>query len=147
MTSTLLGVALVFMAGMAIAVQAPINGALGRAAEDGVLAAGISFLVGFVVLAIFMLVRGKFPQPATLGNIPWWMWTGGALGAFYVWAALTAVQKLGVLSMTAALILGQLAAALAMDASGAFGIEVRSISWQRLVSVGLVAGGLVLSRF
>ena len=78
--------------------------------------------------------------------MPWWAWFGGTLGTIYVASSLWAVHVLGVVTMVAALILGQLLAALALDASGAFGMAVREISPTRIAAVGCVAAGLVLSR-
>jgi transporter family-2 protein len=42
---------------------------------------------------------------------------GGALGAFYVWTVLWAIPTLGALTTITALILGQLSAALLIDAA------------------------------
>lgn len=146
MTSILFALTIVFVGGMALAFQTPINAQLSRAAGDGVFAAAASFFVGFATLFAFMVLRGKFPAVETLRQIPIGLWAGGMLGAFYVWAALTSVQKLGVLSLVAALICGQLLAALIVDATGILGIEQRDITWQRLLAVVMVGGGLVLSR-
>ena len=49
-------------------------------------------------------------------------------------------------TFVAALVFGQLAAALIIDTTGAFGLAVREISATRLLAIGLVAAGLVLSR-
>jgi transporter family-2 protein len=46
----------------------------------------------------------------------------------------------------AALVLGQMGAALILDTTGAFGGSVLAISWQRALAVLLVFSGLVLSR-
>ncbi len=139
--------AAVALGGAAIATQAPINGRLAAALGDPVAASAISFLVGLVLLAGLTVVRGGVPSAAALGSVPWWAWTGGALGAFYVWAAITSVGTLGVVTLVAALIFGQMVAALILDATGAFGLVAREVSWPRLAGVLLVAGGLVLSRF
>jgi transporter family-2 protein len=56
------------------------------------------------------------------------------------------VPRLGVVTMIAALILGQLVGAIILDAVGAFGLPVKEIGWQRIVAVALVAGGVILSR-
>jgi transporter family-2 protein len=77
---------------------------------------------------------------------PWWAWVGCALGAVYVWAAASSVGTLGVVTLVAALVFGQLAAALVLDATGAFGMAVREVSWTRIAAVGLVGAGLILSR-
>ena len=134
------------LAGACISLQAPINARLAGHLGSALPAAAVSFGVGFLVLAALTLGRGGLPTLQTAGTAPWWAWVGGALGAVYVWAAAWSVGTLGVLTMVAALIFGQLAAALALDAIGAFGLAVREISWTRIAAVGFVALGLVLSR-
>ncbi len=132
--------------GACISTQAPINARLGSHVGDPVTAAAISFIVGAIILSVIVVLRGAVPSGAQMAAAPWWAWVGGALGAVYVWAAVWSVGTLGVLTMVAALIFGQLAAALALDAVGAFGLQVREISWTRIAAVALVASGLVLSR-
>lgn len=138
---------LVSIGGIALAVQAPINAALGHNIGDGVSAAMISFGIGFVLLLVLVTGRSALPSLAAVKAVPWWCWTGGALGAFYVWAVLWSVPKLGVVTTFATLILGQLTAALILDAIGAFGLPVKEITLQRVGAVALVCSGLILSRF
>ena len=134
------------VAGAMVAAQAPVNGALARVLDDSVLTACVSFGVGFAALSLISLVRGAWPAAGALAIAPWWAWVGGLLGAFYVAVAAWAVPKLGVVTLTAAVVFGQLVAALIFDATGAFGVAVQAISWGRLTAVGLVLAGLVLSR-
>ncbi len=141
-----IALAAIALGGAAIAVQAPINARLAVHVGDPVAAAAISFLVGFLVLGAITVVRGGVPGVAEAAAAPWWAWVGGALGAIYVWAAIWSVGQLGVVTMVAALIFGQLAAALVLDAIGAFGLQVREISLTRLAAVGFVGVGLILSR-
>jgi bacterial/archaeal transporter family-2 protein len=141
-----IALAAVALGGAAIAVQAPINARLASHVGDPVAAAAISFLVGFLVLAAIAVTRGTLPALAALSDVPWWAWIGGACGAVYVWAAIWSVGTLGVLTLVAAMIFGQLAAALLLDATGAFGMPVHQISLTRLLAVLCVGVGLVLSR-
>jgi bacterial/archaeal transporter family-2 protein len=143
---TLLALAAIAFGGACIAVQAPINARLAAHVGDPVAASAISFAVGLVVLVAITVLVGGVPTLEEASGAPWWAWVGGFLGAVYVWAAIWSVGTLGVVTMVAGLIFGQLAAALILDASGAFGIAVREISWTRLAAVGFVAVGLVLSR-
>jgi bacterial/archaeal transporter family-2 protein len=139
-------VIVVVIGGVALATQAPINAALGRSLGSPVGAAAVSFGVGFLVLfALTLLVDG----PSTflrLGTTPNWQVAGGFLGAYFVFSALWGVPTLGVLSTMAALILGQMTAALVLDGSGLFGLQVLALSPQRIAAAVLVAAGLVLSR-
>lgn len=135
-----------FAGGIALSVQAPINAAMGRHIGDGVTAGAISFAVGFLTLSAVVLLRGSLPALQAFKSVPWWMWTAGCLGGFYVWSALWSVQRIGAVSLVAALVCGQLLAAMAIDATGAFGLPSIAISWQRIAAVLLVGSGLVLSR-
>lgn len=134
-------------AGVAITMQAPINARLSAHAGDGMAAAAISFGVGLALLVALTAFRGAIPSVERLAGVPWWAWTGGLFGAGYVWAALWSVGSLGAITLAAALILGQMVAALLVDATGAFGLDVREITPQRFAAVALVAAGVVLSRF
>jgi bacterial/archaeal transporter family-2 protein len=136
----------IVLAGVALATQAPLNAALARTLETPVAAAAVSFGVGFAVLTLVTLaVDGPGPFQR-LAQAPWWQWAGGFLGAFYVWAVIFGVPQAGVLTTFAALILGQMTAAIVLDATGAFGVPVHEVSLTRIAAAALVAGGVVLSR-
>lgn len=144
--SVIVTIAVVAFGGILLSTQGPINATLGRLAGDPVAAAMISFGVGFAILVAVTVLRGALPSGATLAGLPWWTWTGGALGAYYVFAILWAVPRIGVLTVVMSTVFGQLVAALLLDATGAFGIPVQPVTWQRLSGVGLVLAGLILSR-
>lgn len=139
-------VAAVALGGVAIAVQAPINAALGRGLGAAVPAAAVSFGVGFLVLLAVSLVQGQGSAYLKLSQVPAWTLVGGILGAWYVFASVWGVSSLGVVTLVAALVLGQMGAALVIDATGALGMAVREITPTRIAAAGLVLAGLVLSR-
>lgn len=141
-----IALAVVFAGGLALGLQPPVNSALSRHVGDSIAATMISFGVGFVALFAMVVFRNALPGLAVLRTLQPWMLLGGAFGAFYVWSALWGVSRLGVLTLIAALVAGQLLAALAIDHFGAFNLEAREISWQRVVAVLLVGAGLVMSR-
>ena len=136
----------VALGGAAIAVQAPINAALGRGLGGPVPAAAVSFGVGFLVLMAISLLQGNGSAYLRLTSVPVWTLLGGLLGAWYVFTAVWGVSSLGVVTLVAALVFGQMAAALVIDATGALGMAVREITPTRLVAAGLVGAGLLLSR-
>ena len=144
--SILLPLSGILLGGVFLSSQAPINAALARSLGDPVLAACISFGIGFLILAAISVFRGSWPSGGAIAAAPWWSWLGGILGAFYVAIVIWGVPQLGVVSTVAALVFGQVAAALVLDAVGAFGLPVQAITWQRLVAAGMILGGLVLSR-
>lgn len=139
-------VAAVVLGGTAISLQAPINAALARELGGPVPAAAVSFGVGFVVLLIIVVVQGQGGAFLKLPQVPAWTLVGGCLGAWYVLTSVWGVSQLGVLTLVAALVLGQMTAAMAIDATGALGVTVREITPTRIAAAGLVMAGLILSR-
>lgn len=135
------------VAGALVSVQAPINAALGRGVGSAIGAATISFGVGFILLLTITLVLGDGPSLLRVGAVPAWLLIGGTMGAVFVFASLWAVPILGVLTMSTLVILGQMVAAIVLDHYGAFGLTQMSISPTRLLAAGLVAAGVILSRY
>lgn len=139
-------VAAVVLGGTAISLQAPINAALARELGGPVPAAAVSFGVGFVVLLIIALLQGQGEAFLKLPHVPAWTLFGGCLGAWYVLTSVWGVSQLGVLTLVAALVLGQMSAAMLIDATGALGVAVREVTPTRIAAAILVMAGLVLSR-
>ena len=131
-------------AGGLIALQAPINGMLGRTVGS-LPAATVSFAIGVIALvAITLLVGGGFGEVGEARNLSWWYLTGGVLGAVYVTTALIAIKTLGAGGVTAATIAGQLTLSLILDKAGLFGLDGRDLSPSRVVGVALLAVGTFL---
>lgn len=139
-------VAAVVLGGTAVALQAPINAALARELGGPVPAAAVSFGVGFLVLLLIALVQGQGGAFLKLPQVPGWMLLGGCLGAWYVLSSVWGVSHLGVLTLVAALILGQMTAAMVIDATGILGVTAREVTPTRIASAVLVMAGLLLSR-
>ena len=139
-------VAAVVLGGTAISLQAPINAALARELGGPVPAAAVSFGVGFIVLVTIALLQGQGEVFLKLPQVPAWTLVGGCLGAWYVLTSVWGVSQLGVLTLVAALVLGQMTAARVIDATGALGVAVREVTPTRIAAAVLVMAGLVLSR-
>ena len=131
-------------AGCLVGMQAPINSRLGKTVGS-VQAATFSFLVGTaLLLLIAAFVRGGLGSLGQVRQVPWWALVGGLLGAVYVTVALVAVRTLGVSSLTAIVISGQLAAAILIDRFGLLGIAKQPIDATRVLGFVLLVFGVVL---
>jgi len=128
-----------------IALQAPINSALGKSVGT-FQAAFVSFAIGTAVLAVIAgLARGGFGQISEIGSIPGWHYLlGGILGAAYVTTVLVTVRTLGAGGVTAATIAGQLAMSVIVDHKGWLGVDRDPITATKLLGIALLAGGTFL---
>lgn len=135
------------LAGLSVPTQAGINSQLGLWTKSPVIAATISFAVGTLTLVIYSIVtRIPLPAVASVSAHPWWVWTGGALGAFFVTATIILVPKLGATTMVAAILAGQMLASLALDHFGWLGYPLHPVSLGRIAGVVLVCAGVWLIK-
>jgi bacterial/archaeal transporter family-2 protein len=140
---------LALIAGACAPTQAGINSQLRLWTNDPVLAALISFAVGTVALAMYVMVlRIPWPPLGTAGQLPWWQWTGGFLGAFLVAVTVILAPKLGASTMIAFFVAGQMLASLLLDQFGLVGYDVHPVNvWRILGAVFLVAGVVMIEKF
>ncbi len=139
--------AIVFLAGALIATQAGVNSQLARAVGHPVLAATISFLVGTAALLVGSIgVRGSWTGVAAVAQAPWWVWTGGLLGAVFVVTSAWLAPTLGAATLLSVAIAGQMTFALVLDHYGLVGFPQRFMSSGRAIGVGLLVAGVVMIR-
>ena len=138
---------LAFLGGIALPVQAGVNAQLAHWVNSPVRAAFVSFLVGTIALfLISLLVFRPLPSSSRLADIPWWVWTGGLLGGFYVVVSAVTAPTLGAATLVALIVAGQSLASLVVDHFGWVGFEQHHVSPGRLAGMALVAAGVVLVR-
>ncbi|MGZ8378933.1 MAG: DMT family transporter [Gemmatirosa sp.] len=137
---------LTLFVGALLALQAGVNTQLRAGLGDAGLAALVSFVVGTLALALFVVVqRPALPDMATLARLPWWYWVGGALGALYVAVVTVVAPRLGAATLTMLVVAGQLAMSLALDHFGLVGFTRKPIDLTRTAGVALVLAGALLT--
>lgn len=133
------------LCGVAIAVQAIVNGQLRVAIGNPLMAAFISFLIGTVLLLVLLIaLRQPAPSLHTIQQVPWGNWTGGILGAFFVTAVIITIQKIPAANMFALIITSQFITALLIDHFGLFGALQSHASPLKLAGVLLLITGAYL---
>lgn len=147
-----LAISLAAVCGALAAVQTRINGALGLAIGDGVVAAAISFGSGLVILLVCLLFvrRGRRGLVAVAGalrerSMPWWTVLGGVSGAFLVLSQGVTGAVIGVALFSVALVAGQTVSGLILDRIG-FGPHGRvATTWPRLLGAALAVAAVLWS--
>jgi transporter family-2 protein len=132
-------------AGAMLPIQFGINAQLATWVGGSLRAALVSFVVGAagLLVAALLVARG---WPDRAGDAPWWVWTGGLLGAFYVLGSIVTAPKLGAATLVALILAGQAIASVLVDHYGWVGFEEQPITALRVVGVLLLAGGVALVR-
>ena len=132
-------------AGLLLAAQPGVNGALGKRLEHPLHASVTSFVVGLTcALSVCLLVSGRLPRPRDYAGAPWWELTGGAIGVTLVTLSLIFGPKVGGGTWLGILVLAQLAGGVLLDHFGLAGYDVRPATAARCGGVALMAAGVVL---
>ena len=134
-------------AGAMLPFQAGINAQLAEYLGSPLRAALVSFVVGALVLVpvVAALARG-LPSAERVSEAPWWVWLGGALGAFYVAGSITSAPKLGAVTLIGVILAGQAVASLVVDHYGMVGFEEHPATLGRIAGLALIALGVLLVR-
>ncbi len=132
-------------AGMALPTQFAINTQLRNVVGGPVLAAGLSFLVGTVVLFVATIaINRAVPNFGPALSAPWWMWTGGLLGAGFVLASVILTPRLGTATTIGLFLTGQVIASITIDHFGLFRVAVQEATVPRLLGALLIVAGVFL---
>jgi transporter family-2 protein len=133
------------VAGVATAFQSAANA--GLASRIG-LGAALVVNTSIVLLGtlIFFCVRGPHTTFFPSGT-PWFLYIGGVCGFIVILSLAFVFPKIGAGLAIAVLVLGQGAAALAIDHFGLLGMPKEPLTLARLAGLLLLAGGIALIRF
>jgi bacterial/archaeal transporter family-2 protein len=132
-------------AGLAGSVQAAVMGELGE--RVGIVPAVafsviVALLLGLAALVVwersFAGVRAALHEPA-------WLWLGGLMSIFIVFAITVGPPRIGVAATIGIVIAGNLVSAALIDRYGLLGQDVIPIDRWRLLGLLLLAVGAVLS--
>ena len=91
-----------------------------------------------MLLVLILAFRLPPPNLRAAASGPWWLWTGGLVGAAFVFGALFVAPRIGAAAFAAATIFGTVAASLIIDHFGLFGFPVKPMSLLRLAGTGCV---------
>jgi transporter family-2 protein len=140
---------LAFCAGVAISAQAAINAQLASAiGGNAVVAALVSFCVGLPLLVIAAASRGGLIGTLSmLPAQPLWTFTGGMLGAGFLFSTAFLASRIGLTNMLVLIIAGQLLMSVSIDHFGWFDAHARAASPARLIGVCVVLVGTLLTLF
>ncbi len=138
---------LAIIGGIGLALQVVINAQLAAVLGDVAWATAIQAAVGLAALAMAALLMGAPLRTAPLAQMPWWLWTGGLIGAAYILLSIILIRRLGAGLFVAIVVVGQLATAVVMDHYGWLGLPVHRISAARLIGAAFLAAGVALIRW
>lgn len=131
--------------GAAVPLQSAINAQMAANQGHPLYGAVTNTLVATLVLcALIFAFRLPAPNFKTALGGPWWLWTGGLIGAAFVFGALFVAPRIGAAAFAAATIFGTVAASLLIDHFGWFGFPLKPMTMLRVAGTCCVLAGVFL---
>lgn len=138
--------AMAFVSGALVPLQAGINGLLAKEVSSVLNAATVSFTVGTVALLILAFAQRDTVSIETFKGLHWWHWAGGLLGAFFVFTAAFVAPRIGALLFMTLVLLGQLSSAVFLDHQGWIGYKEIPINFGKIAGLLLIVCGIWVVR-
>ena len=135
--------------GIGLSMQAAINTRLGVSmGGQSLIAALCSFSVGAVCLLVLALWLADWQSVSSnLGKQSWWNWTGGIIGAAFVFTSIFLSPRLGISNTMFLFIIGQLAAGMMIDGFGLLHMPMRPVYWWKFAGMGIMLSGVAVFMF
>jgi transporter family-2 protein len=153
MKMVLIYMLLAFLGGIFLALQVGVNTQLRVWTGHSIYATFISIFVSLCTGALVLLLytfTSNLPGLSVerLFQAPVWMWTGGILGALYVWFAIILAPRLEATVFLGLIVTGQFITSLVIDHHGLLGFPHHPINlWRTLGVVLLISGVILIRRF
>lgn len=129
-----------FSAGLLIILSRQVNGRLSLSSTP-MISSFWNHIVGFVVLTVLGFVIGGL-IPANIAEIPWWVFSGGAIGVVFVASGSWLITRIGAVNSTMLVISGQMVSGVIFDFLRGEPITL----WACALGVALIIAGMALTQ-
>lgn len=136
------------LAGAFLPIQASLNAKLGKAGNSAFHASMISFFVGAICVAFYILLTRQTVSWVGIKNAPAFAWIGGLLGAFYVTVVILAFPKLGPALTFGLVVAGQMLLSALMEHFNILVVQQHALNvWRILGFLMIIAGVIMIRKF
>ena len=83
-----------------------------------------------------------------LGQVhPWYMLTGGVIGALITYTVIKSVGSLGPAKSALLIVISQIIVAYGIEVLGLFGVEKTGLEWKKLIGAAVAIAGIIIFRY
>lgn len=108
---------------------------------------GFVQLTAFFVCVIAWICTGRESIALLTEVRPWYLLTGGILGAFITITVVQSMGKLGPAEAVMIIVTSQVAVAYLIELFGLFGSDKADFSFRKLIGLAIAVGGIILFQW
>ena len=129
-----------FTTGLLIILSRQVNGRMSMSSTP-MISSFWNHIVGFAVITLIGLVVGGL-IPANIAEMPWWIFTGGAIGVVFVASGSWLITRIGAVNSTLLVIAGQMVFGVIFDLLRGAPVTL----WASALGVILILAGMALTQ-
>lgn len=137
------GILIALLSGALMSIQGVFNTEVTRQSSIWV-SAGWVQLTAFVTCLIMWLLTGR-PEVQGIWQVrPWYMLSGGVIGALITWTVIRSVESLGPARSALLIVVAQIAVAYGIEVFGLFGVEKSGWEWKKAIGALTAVIGIII---
>lgn len=140
------GFLIALLSGALMSLQGVLNTEATRQASIWVCAGWVQ-LTAFLTCVLFWVFSGCAPVSTIFQVRPWYMLTGGILGAFITWTVIRSMDHLGPAKATLLIVVTQILTSYGIELLGLFGVEKAVFEWKKLIGAAIAIAGIIIFRW
>ena len=137
------GILIALLSGALMSIQGLFNTEVTRQSSIWV-SAGWVQLTAFVTCLVMWLLTGR-PEVQGIWQVrPWYMLSGGVIGALITWTVIRSVESLGPARSALLIVVAQIAVAYGIEVFGLFGVEKSGWEWKKAIGALTAVIGIII---
>ena len=137
------GILIALLSGALMSIQGVFNTEVTRQTSMWV-SAGWVQLTAFVTCLVMWLLTGR-PEVQGIWQVrPWYMLSGGVIGALITWTVIRSVESLGPARSALLIVVAQIAVAYGIEVFGLFGVEKSGWEWKKAIGALTAVIGIII---
>lgn len=137
------GILIALLSGALMSIQGVFNTEVTRQSSIWV-SAGWVQLTAFVTCLVMWLLTGR-PEVQGIWQVrPWYMLSGGVIGALITWTVIRSVESLGPARSALLIVVAQIAVAYGIEVFGLFGVEKSGWEWKKAIGALIAVIGIII---
>ena len=137
------GILIALLSGALMSIQGVFNTEVTRQSSIWV-SAGWVQLTAFVTCLVMWLLTGR-PEVQGIWQVrPWYMLSGGVIGALITWTVIRSVESLGPAKSALLIVVAQIAVAAGIEVFGLFGVEKSGWEWKKAIGALTAVIGIII---
>ena len=137
------GILIALLSGALMSIQGVFNTEVTRQSSIWV-SAGWVQLTAFVTCLVRWLLTGR-PEVQGIWQVrPWYMLSGGVIGALITWTVIRSVESLGPARSALLIVVAQIAVAYGIEVFGLFGVEKSGWEWKKAIGALTAVIGIII---